>query len=268
MNIETVSTICFSPTGTTRKVVEAIARGMSPRFVQSVDLTLMPTVPDQSLEFEDTLVILGIPVYSGRIPPEAIRRLEGLKGKNTLGITIVVYGNREYEDALLELRDLVLKAGIKPVAGGAFIGEHSFSNDKRPIAHGRPDKDDIEKAEAFGGSIARKLAEIEISDESGALKIPGNYPYVVRKRKMRSDISPTTDKDLCILCGTCATVCPTGAVSVNDEVITDPEACIMCCACVKNCPTKARAMESPEITRIVEWLYENYHARKEPEIFL
>ncbi len=266
MNIETVKTIYFSPTGTSRKIVEAIGKGMSPRTIQSVDLTRPSTVSGESLEFKDDLVILGLPVYSGRIPATVIARLEGLKGDNTLAIIVVLYGNREYDDALLELRDLVLKAGLKPIAGGAFIGEHSFSNNAHPIALDRPDKDDIEKAEAFGESIARKLTQSETPHQLDTINVPGNSPYCVPKT--RPDISPTTNKDLCTLCGTCATVCPTDVIDVNDEVVTDSGACILCCACVKNCPTNARVMEAPEITRISQWLYKNHHARKEPEIFL
>jgi ferredoxin len=59
-----------------------------------------------------------------------------------------------------------------------------------------------------------------------------------------------------------------GAITVNEQVMTDPAACILCCACVKSCPEEARVMEAPEITRIDQWLYKNYHTRKDPEIFL
>ncbi len=267
MNIEAVKTIFFSPTGTTRRVIEAIAQGMSPKEPQSIDLTLPSTTVEKSLEFEnDDVVILGLPVYVGRIPARAIRRLRGLKGKNTLAIIVVVYGNREYEDALLELKDLVLKAGLNPVAGGAFIGEHSFSRDELPIAQGRPDKSDIEKAEEFGKAIARKLAKIETVHKTETVTVPGNFPYIVRE--MHSNIAPITQKALCTLCKTCATVCPTGAITVNEQVMTDPGNCILCCACVKNCPTKARVLEAPEIATIAKWLHKHYHDRKEPEFFL
>ena len=82
-------------------------------------------------------------MYGGRLPADAVKRLSNLKGHNTPAVIVVVYGNREYEDALLELNDLAIEAGFKPVAAGAFIGEHSYSNKDSPIAHGRPDEKDI-----------------------------------------------------------------------------------------------------------------------------
>ena len=42
------------------------------------------------------------------------------------------------------LKDLAVEAGFKPIAGGAFIGEHSFADSKFPIAHRRPDQKDNE----------------------------------------------------------------------------------------------------------------------------
>lgn len=67
----------------------------------------------------------------------------------------VMYGNREYEDALLELNNIVVEAGFQPVAGGAFIDEHSFENDSTPIAKGRPDIKDLQKATEFGRTIRK-----------------------------------------------------------------------------------------------------------------
>jgi len=80
--------------------------------------------------------------------------------------------------------------------------------------------DDIKKAEKFGETIARHLAQIETPDELPAVMVPGNYPYIVRD--FHSNISPITETDLCTLCETCAEVCPTGAIAVNEQVMTDP----------------------------------------------
>ena len=51
----------------------------------------------------------------------------------------MTYGNRDYEDALVELYDLALSLGLTPFAAGAFIGEHSYSTPEMPVAEGRPD---------------------------------------------------------------------------------------------------------------------------------
>ena len=47
--------------------------------------------------------------------------------------------------------------------------------------------------------------------------------------------------DVCIGCGACTGVCPTGAMHLNGEgkAECDAETCIDCCACVGTCPMGA-----------------------------
>ena len=80
-------------------------------------------------------------------------------------------------------------------------------------------------------------------------------------------VSPVTKEDTCTLCGTCAGVCPTAAISVDGSVATKIELCIRCCACVKNCPTGSRVWEDGMMKTIANWLKENCQARKEPQVF-
>ena len=54
-------------------------------------------------EWNNVLSIIGVPVYGGRVPVEAISRLQRLKANNTPAVIVVVYGNRDYNDAILEL---------------------------------------------------------------------------------------------------------------------------------------------------------------------
>jgi hypothetical protein len=51
-------------------------------------------------------------VYAGRISADAKFRLQRIKANNTQAVIVVMYGNREYEDALLELNDIVVNATI------------------------------------------------------------------------------------------------------------------------------------------------------------
>jgi hypothetical protein len=55
---------------------------------------------------QDELVLIGVPVYAGRVPLEAVAKLRRLRVDRVPAVIIVVYGNREIEDALLELKDL------------------------------------------------------------------------------------------------------------------------------------------------------------------
>jgi ferredoxin len=266
MNIDSAKLVYFSPTKTTKKVLEGIVQEIQIDTIEHLDLTPPEARTREFEELHDELVIIGSPVYSGRVPVDAAQRLQRIKGNDTPAVIVVVYGNREYEDALLELKDLAVEAGFKPFAGGAFIGEHSFANDTTQIANGRPDTEDIKKAKELGRLIWKKLNEAQEFDEMSPLQVPGNFPY--RERGKLSMISPITQETLCSKCKTCATVCPTAAITVNDTVLTDENACILCCACVKNCPTGARVMENSRIKQAAERLSTNFHQRKEPEMYV
>ena len=50
------------------------------------------------------LLVVGMPVYSGRIPASALPALRKFRGNGTPAVVVCVYGNRDYDDALLELR--------------------------------------------------------------------------------------------------------------------------------------------------------------------
>jgi ferredoxin len=266
MEVKRVKLIYFSPTGTTQKVLESIAEGIAVEDVKHINLTLPEGAQKTIAPFSDELVIIGAPVYGGRLPVDATNRFKQLKASNTLAILIVLYGNREFEDALLELKNLAIDLGFSPVAGGAFIGEHSYATKERPIANGRPDSLDVQKAMDFGVKVKDKIAALQTLDANMDLGIPGRFPYEAGGARTMA-VSPATNKDTCTVCGMCASVCPTAAISINERVETKTEQCIRCCACIKICPEDARVMEDEEWKKIANWLNENCSARKEPQIF-
>ena len=266
MEVKQVKLISFSPTGTTQKVLESIAKGIAIENVDHINLTLPEEAQQTRQPFSDELVIIGAPVYGGRLPVDAINRFKKLKASKTLAILIVVYGNREFEDALLELKNLATELGFNPVAGGAFIGEHSFATKDLPIATGRPDSLDIQKAMDFGTKIKDKVNALQSPDTQIDFEIQGMFPYEAGGVRSMA-VSPVTQEDTCTVCGTCASVCPTDAISINGSVETEIELCIRCCACIKNCPTGARFIEDSKWLNIAKWLNENCSARKEPQFF-
>jgi len=275
MNIETVTCICFSPTGTTKTIAEKIARSIGTQNIEILDCTKRSDRKERDPFSKEDLVILATPVYYGRIPEEIAPWFATLKGRQTPVVPLVVYGNREYDDALKELFDIAVTGEFIPVAGGAFIAEHSYSTSLRPIAKARPDTGDLEKAEAFGADIRKKLDRVESVDEAALSKVPGNMPYIVPKslnliKEARKSVSfaPETDENLCIQCGQCVESCPTEAISLNDTVTTDRWKCIICFACVKNCPTGARQMKNENFKQAISHLYDLCRERKDPEMFL
>jgi ferredoxin len=265
MAIKTLDLIYFSPTRGTQKVLLALSRGMAVEAVRHYDLTASEADSRPPAEIDADLAVLGVPVYAGRVPVEAARRIQRLKAQGTPAVILAVYGNRDFDDALLELRDLAAEQGFQPFAAAAFIAEHSYSTDKTPIAVGRPDEADLEKARQFGRQVLEKLSHLS-GGSLPLVQIPGKFPY--KERVPRPEEAPLSKEDLCTLCGTCASVCPTAAVTVGETVVTDGGRCIICQACVKSCPTGARVMEVERVQKIAQWLTANCSQRKEPVIFV
>lgn len=266
MKVNSLKLIYFSPTGTTRKVLEGIAQGLPDAAVEHIDLTPSDAKIRKFPDMGDDLAVIGSPVYAGRLPNAMVSRLRRVKGNGAQAVIVVVYGNRAYEDALRELRDIAEEAGFKPVAAGAFIGEHSYSTRALPIAAGRPDGEDLRKAQEFGKKIFEKMRSVMMLDQLSRIHVPGNFPY--KQGSAVSGISPGTQEAVCAKCEECARVCPVAAISVQDTVTTDRSLCIRCCACVKTCSTGARVLDDPRIQQVSEQLSINCRNRKEPEIYI
>ena len=264
--MENLNLIYYSPTGTTQRIVREIGQNLGLKLISENNLAenKFESIPKVS---DNCLTIIGMPVYSGRLPITVIESLKKLQSNQSPAVIVVVYGNRAYEDSLLELKEIAGNFGFKVVAGAAFIGEHSYSTHDKPIAKNRPDEKDLEKCRDFARMITEKFKDIKDISSLSEPDIPGNYPYKERKPS-NSAIHPETDKNLCTLCGICAEVCPTNAITIQDTVITDGELCTLCCACVKYCPEDARFFDHPAVNAIRENLFLNCFERKEPEYFV
>jgi ferredoxin/flavodoxin len=266
MKITSTDLIYFSPTQTTKKIIESISKGLQVNKENHINITLPQAGRESSLSLNGDLAIIGAPVYGGRLPAMFISRFSTISGKVMPAVIVVVYGNRAYDDALIELKDVVLGAGFKPIGAGAFIGEHSYSTNITPIAVGRPDVNDIENANLFGGMVREKMMNSNTCDDLLEPRIPGNSPY--KEIKLLSGISPDTIESLCTRCNKCISVCPVSAINRKDPATIDKGLCIRCCACVKICEFNARIMDDPLIKQAAGQLSAGCSLRKEPEIYL
>ena len=262
--------IYFSPTGTTRAIVEAIGRGLDVETPRAWDLTFPRTAdlpPKDPATSATSPVVIGMPVYAGRLPVLAVERMrQHARGMGRPAVLVVVYGNRAFEDALLELRDLAERLDFIPVAGAAFIGEHSFSTTDWPIAPGRPDSADTSSALSFGQQTRIKLDRVGHIRNLPRLLVPGNSPY--RDGMPATLIAPDTLGETCMLCGACVQACPSVAITVaTDGVETDKARCLRCCACIRTCPHGARVMHARTLES-AQKLHNLCGQRKDPEFFI
>ncbi|MCI8342168.1 MAG: 4Fe-4S binding protein [Firmicutes bacterium] len=260
----------FSATKTTEKTVLSIASGISKFFktdYETINFTLPPAREKKYSFQKEDIVIFGTPVYAGRVPNVLLKFINSIEGNNAFAVLVVSYGNRNYDDALTELKNLLLETNFIPVSAAAFIGEHSFSHE---LAKGRPDECDIKKAFDFGKISAEKIK----NGITHPLFVKGENPprphYVPKDRNGNPvDIRKVTSKvnEKCTNCGICAKVCPMGSINpLNVKEYTG--ICIKCGACTKKCPENARYYDDEKYLYHKRELELGFSKRREVEIFV
>lgn len=263
--------IIFSPTRTSAKIAASIASGINEVKACPVTTCDLTSAPQTISLHQDDIAIIAAPVYGGKIAPITKERMSRITADSTPCILVAVYGNRAFENALNDMAAFVRGLGFRPIAAGAFVGEHSYSTEQYPIATGRPDVEDLNVAAEFGRTVGRRMTadalqeidttqlhDIAIPEESMKNFINFVMGYQKQQKESPRTYLPELDESLCNGCGTCADVCPTSAIDETHHV--DATKCIKCCACVKICPTGARSLKSP----FAPVLSANFSARKQP----
>lgn len=244
----------FSPTGGTKKAGEILAEAMAEK-VMLFDLGSRDAFKEAA---GGDVAVVAVPVFGGRVPAVASEKLKALKGNGKKAVTLAIYGNRAYEDALLELNDVMKETGYEIAASAALVAQHSMAPE---VGAGRPDEKDAEEIRAFAGKILAKLEKGDAEE----IKVPGNHSY----KPMSS--MPVTPMSLpsCNTCGKCAAVCPTEAIQIENGVVTtEAEKCCLCMACVHACPEGARILPPPLKEKMEQMLGALKGVRRENETFI
>lgn len=275
MERKKVWAVYFSATDTTKKTVLTIADEAA-RLLgaerEDYDFTLPGMRENGFAAGKDDLVIFGTPVYAGRVPNVLLKYLATIQGNGALAVPVVLFGNRNFDDSLIELRDILENTGFHTVAAAAFVGEHSFS---KTLAAGRPDADDMKEALAFAGKVAEKVKGLPEGEAPAPVEVEGvPHPYrgyyqprdwkgvSIDIRKVKSLVS-----DACDDCKICADVCPMGSIS-HENVREYTGICIKCGACIKKCPKQARYYEDEGYLYHQHELEEGYTRRAAISLFL
>ena len=242
MEIRNVTSIFFSPTGSTRRLVSMLSKTF-PSKPREVDITPY-TQRGLSMDFgPDDLVLFGVPVYGGRIPSPAVQTLRRMQGSRTPAVLVAA---------------IAAANGFIPFAAAALIAEHSIMHS---VAAGRPDAQDAKKIEAFGTQLWKKLST---SEALSPVSVKGTRPY---KEFGGVPMKPKAGRS-CTGCGICAALCPAHAIPANVPSCTDKDACISCMRCIKVCPVHARRLNPVMLRTAESAFYQKHNARREPEFIL
>lgn len=274
MKINKVWAVYFSPSANTEKIVVSLAKAVGKKLnlpVENLDYTL-PTSRKEINSFNKTdLVIWGTPVYAGRFPNKLLPYVENnFIGNGALAVPVAVFGNRNFDDALIELRNILEHNGFHTIAGAALIAQHAFS---QVLAVGRPDQTDMKKIENFSKKIIKKISILKKAPEP--IDVTGNNPPKVYYTPKGLDGNPTiflkakpkTEMEKCNNCGVCIRHCPMG--SINKENPSDITGiCIKCHACVKRCPQNAKYFDDEQFISHKLMLERDFSRRAEPVFFI
>lgn len=254
--IDMLHEIVFSCAGTTRKIADGIAQGLGGEVAvhDLLDKDFNDIVVDKAAD----VAVFAVPVWGGRVPAIATDRLRQINGCGQRAVAVVVYGNRDYDDALLELCDIVTEQGFSIISAAAFVAEHCIFP---TVATSRPDADDQV-------AISRFVDETKAGLTSGATLdltvIKGNRPY---KKYGGVPLHPKTDTDVCGKCLKCLTHCPTDAID-PETLATDADKCITCCRCIAVCNNDARKFSGIAYKTVKFGFEKMCGKRREPELFI
>ena len=269
MKITKVWAVYFSPTGNAKKVVTTMAKRAAECLgvpMGTVDFTL-PENREGVVSFDkEDLAFFSTPVYAGRIPNKMLPYVQtAFEGNGALAVAVSVFGNRNFDNGLIEAH------GFHTVAGAGIPTEHVFSS---KLATGRPDADDLVKIAEFGEKVAEKVSGLTEIPEKIAVR--GDDPVGAYYTPLGTDgkpavflkAKPKTDPEKCTKCGICATVCPMGSIP-KDAPDTCTGICIKCQACILGCPRGAKFFDDEQFlshARMLEQKFAGIH--KENEFYL
>lgn len=261
-----ISGLYFSPTRETQKVVVQLVARLNEETFDSkemkssdearfFDFTPMASRA-KSYEFtSEDLVVIGFPVYAGRLPNVLKKDLRHIEANGAKAIIVVTYGNRSPGDALLELYDEMTLSGFEIIAACARVAKHPFSP---LLGANRPWTKEETDLRQFLQAIKEKLTSK--NHEAMNLKryeigLGDVGPYYKPKNQKGEPVSllkviPEIDKDKCSLCGLCICRCPMDSLAMtkdagNPRAVYVSGICIKCHACVVACPEKAIAFTDP-----------------------
>lgn len=275
MNINNIKVLYFSPCGSVEKVAKLVGERIANRFNVEREFISYTLACEREVyhNFEqDDLLIWATPVYAGKVPNKTLDFInEKISSKGCLSVGIVLYGNRNYDNALSELSAIMKDKSMKLIGAACVVARHSFSN---TLAKGRPNKEDISQIEDFADKITEKI-ENSSKENIIEISVPGEAeaPYYTPKKEDSQPAKflkakPKCKNELCKSCGLCEERCTMNSIHLENGKPMFEGICIKCQACVRLCPESAIYFDDEDLLSHIRMLEENYSTPRANEFFL
>ena len=273
MEIRKVWALYYSATGVTEKTACLIADALAAQLGVPAERLPFTTPAQRAMEHSfaaGDLVVVATPTYAGKMPNKMLPDFQTkLRGNGALAVAVVTFGNRSYDNALAELCATLEAEGFRAVSAAAFVGRHAFTD---ALGYGRPGWSDEQDMKRLAKQTAEKVKAL--TELPAPLRVPGDAaaPYYVPKGTDGEPVKflkakPKTDMSRCSGCGTCARLCPMGAIDPQDPSSV-PGTCIKCQRCVRKCTKRAKYFDDEAFLSHVAMLEQSFAEAKENELFL
>lgn len=268
--IEKIKVVYFSPHGNTQKIASAIGAYLSEKFgcAVSYDNFTLPKNRKAERRFsESELVVFASPTYAGRLPNKILPDMKALfKGENTPALAFVTFGNRAFDNSLAELNAVLGENGFTVLGAAAFACRHAFAE----IGTEHPTAADENVRLKICDAVLEKLQTenlTPVKDIPGDPAAPYYTPLQLSGEPAKFlKAKPLTDELKCDHCGVCASLCPTGAISRENESDV-PGICIKCQSCVTHCHTGAKSFADEQFLSHRAMLERDYKRLAESKAF-
>lgn len=244
LDIKSVLIVTFSPNGGCSDLADAATVILS-RMGYEVDCLDITYADDREsatgLELHADLLLGIFPIYMRNLPIPVEQFFSRAQLFVTRAAMILGYGGGVIGDAPIRARQLLADVEIPLCRILCCPLEHSYSfalSEKQTLP------DSLADVGRFIVSVVKDEYDEELPIKTQGFDFLGNLPVSILTKFVAS--VPTTVESECIFCGKCASVCPTGAITL-DKFAIDSSRCIRCSACVKGCPKKAKSI------RIYPW---------------
>jgi ferredoxin/flavodoxin len=266
----------YSPTGNTRRYARLAGKCLEKAGLAVDVLEYRDVSADKLRDYE--LILVGSPVYNWDIPENIRKWLQGIPAVPGTAVgAFVSFGGPEgnQQNAACSILELLEAKQGAPVGRGEFMNIGTFPTPhwdykgQREHSH-LPDQHTFDAVRRFAADCVENTQNgliLKVRRRLTARDILTWLPVVALGKLFidKHEINAST----CIRCGTCAKLCPAGAIG-PEKTVVDRRKCLLCFACFNNCPTQAVTMRlnKQELYNYPEFLRRNNITPMEPEELL